>query len=280
MMTCCAVPAQAARSSGAFTLFDVLLWVLFGLGALAGRAHAADQLQQVLIHFEVDAEPVAPYFDAVAREVYFSFEGDMSAVVVDPASGRITGQSAQPLGHFGPAVVAFKVNPGVPITSSGFLSFRCTTCVIEFDPAGAAAKLKQLLPPDAQFPDPVLADEIHRTLQFDIPMEGTFLQNLGALAPARAGTLGFGMRGFGCGGTHEVRGQGLLAQGRGTICMNGQFDLSTPDSGQFADFLEAAVDVATGLLRPETLPDLLALLAGTTFKGESDCPITLHVAQP
>ncbi len=264
------------RRSGAVTLFGILLCVC----AIAERVNAADQLQQTLIHFEVDAKPVAPYVDLATQEIFFSFEGDMSAVIVDPATGRITGHGAQNLGRFGPAVVGFKLNPAVPITSSGFLTFSCAKCEIEFSPVGAGARLKQLLPPDARFPDPVLADETHRTLTFNIPMQGTFLQNLGALEPARAGTVGFGIRGFGCGGTHEVRGQGLLAQGRGTICMNGQFDISTPDSDQFADFLEGAVDAVTGLLRPDAVPAFIELLAGTTFKGESDCPITLHIAQP
>jgi hypothetical protein len=272
--------SRASRLHGLVTRFAVVLGALFGIAAFADRALAADQLQQVLIHFEVDAKPVAPYVDLATQEIFFSFEGGMSAVTVDPATGRITGHSAQNLGRFGPAVVGFKLNPAVPITSSGFLTFNCTKCEIEFNPAGAGARLKQLLPPDARFPDPVRPDEPFRTLAFNIPMQGTFLQNLGALAPARAGTVGFGIRGFGCGGTHEVRGQGLLAQGRGTICMNGQFDISTPDSDQFADFLEGAVDAVTGLLRPDAVQAFIELLAGTTFKGGSDCPITLHIAQP
>ncbi|AXQ31283.1 hypothetical protein D0B54_22510 [Solimonas sp. K1W22B-7] len=227
---------------------------------------AAGDLRSLLIHFEVQATPQAPYVDLAAGEVFFRFEGDMAASAVDPRSGRITGKGSKSLGRFGPAVVAFRVNPARSPTSSDFLTFRCLDCTIRFNDG---ALLRPLLPADTA-PSP---DEPLRASSFDIPMQGHFLQNLGALSP-QTGGLGFGLRGVGCGGTQEVAGKGPLAGGRGTICMNGQFDFSSPSPAALAGVLAGFADGGDAA----EVAALLQLLAGSLLTGRSDCAITMHRA--
>lgn len=221
-------------------------------------------LRSLLIHFEVNATPQAPYVDLAAGEVFFRFEGDMVASAVDPATGRVTGKGSKSLGRFGPAVVAFRVNPARSPTSSDFLTFRCVDCSIHFSDG---ALLRPLLPGDATAP----AGEPLRSSAFDIPMQGHFLQNLGALSP-QTGGIGFGLRGVGCGGTQEVTGQGLLAGGRGTICMNGQFDFSSPSPAALAQVLAGFADGGDAA----EVAALLQLLAGSLLTGRSDCAITVQ----
>lgn len=236
------------------------LCACLGLLASCGGSSAPSAgagLESLLIHFEVNATPVAPYLDLAAGEVFFRFEGDMVASTVDPAIGRVTGKADRSLGRFGPAIVAFRVNPARSLTSSDFLTFRCIDCSIHFSDG---ALLRPLLP-DAS--------------AFDIPMQGHFLQNLGALAP-QTGGLGFGLRGVGCGGTQEVARKGLLAGGRGTICMNGQFDFSSPSPAALADALTGFADGGDA----DEVAALLRLLAGSLLSGRSDCAISLHRGAP
>lgn len=235
-------------------------------------------LTNLLIHFEVDGQPAAPFVNLQTQEIYFSFEGNMYAPTIDAQTGLVTGHGDAIIGHFGPAYVAFKVNAAKLPTDSDFLTFRCIKCQISFvGGANDGALLKSLLPGnDPVFPDPITAGEPLRSLAFNIPMQGRFLQNLGPVQPDGTLALGIGLRGAGCGGSQEVAGKGLIAGKRGTICMNGQFDFATPEPARLLTLLSGFSGSATA----DQVTALLNFLASSSFHGQSNCPLAFHTQTP